>query len=163
MVAAKRILYFFNRLNRMAEKTILRKALKLIGKTSLDTYYRKYYKSVKKGIEQYEKNGKDLLFHGATAAILVGSGPGGSCPAEDALLATQNILLAAHALGLGSCLIGFAVEAIRHDPSIKKALGIPENESIHSVIALGHPDETYRTTCKRKKPVIRFLKKQKKE
>ncbi len=163
MVAAKEILHFFRKLNRMAEKTFLRKALKLIGKSSLDTYYRTYYKSVKKGIEQYEKNGKDLLFHGATAAILVGSGPGGSCPAEDALLATQNILLAAHAMGLGSCLIGFAVEAIRHDPSIKKALGIPENESIHSVIALGYPDETYQTTCKRKKPVIRFLKTTNKE
>jgi nitroreductase/NAD-dependent dihydropyrimidine dehydrogenase PreA subunit len=163
MVVAIQILDFFRKLNRMAESLILRKTLKFIGKTSLDAYYQDYYKSVKRGIEQYEKYGKDLLFHGATAAILVGSKPGGSCPAEDALLATQNILLAAHAMGLGSCLIGFAIEAIRHKPSIKQILGIPENETIHSVIALGYPDEVYQTTCNRKKPVIRFLKNYKKE
>jgi nitroreductase/NAD-dependent dihydropyrimidine dehydrogenase PreA subunit len=158
MVAANRILYFFRNLNRKAENTFLRKAMKLAGKPALDQYYHSYYKSVKKGIEDYHKYGRDLLFHGATAAILVGSRPGGSCPSEDALLATQNILLAAHALGLGSCLIGFAVEAVRHDPSIKQVLAIPNDERIHSVIALGYPDEKYQTTCKRKKPVIRYLK-----
>jgi nitroreductase len=163
MEAAKQILDFFRRLNRMAENLFLRNALKLIGKTALDAYYQSYYKSVKKGIEQFEKNGRDLLFHGATAAIIVGSKPGGSCPAEDTLLATQNILLAAHAMGLGSCLIGFVVEAIRHDPSIKQFLGIPKDESIHAVIALGYPDEKYQTFCKRKKPVTRFFKKHKKE
>lgn len=158
MAAAKEILRFFRKLNHTAENTFLRNALKLIGKTALDKYYRSYYDSVKKGIEQYEKHGKDLLFHGATAAILVGSGPGGSCPSEDALLATQNILLAAHAMGLGSCLIGFAVEAIRYDPSIKDSLNIPKDERIHSVIALGYPAEKYQTVCKRKKPAIRFFK-----
>lgn len=163
MEAANQILKFFRKLNRMAENILLRKTLKLVGKSSLDNYYREYYRSVKKGIEQYEKNGRDLLFHGATAAIIVGSKPGGSCPAEDALLATQNILLAAHAMGLGSCLIGFAVEAIRHHPPIKQKLGIPEGESIHAVIALGYPDEKYRTFCRRKKPVIRFCKNKKKE
>jgi nitroreductase/Pyruvate/2-oxoacid:ferredoxin oxidoreductase delta subunit len=163
MVAANQILEFFRKLNRMADNILLRKTLKLIGKSSLDHYYQKYYKSVKKGIEQYEKYGKDLLFHGATAAIIVGSKPGGSCPAEDALLAAQNILLAAHAMGLGSCLIGFAVEAIGHHPPIKQKLGIPEGESIHAVIALGYPDETYQIICKRKKPMIRFFKNQEKE
>ncbi len=163
MVAAKKILEFFRNLNRMAESLFFRKALKLIGKNSLDVYYQGYYKSVKKGIEQYEKYGKDVLFHGATAAIFVGSKPGGSCPSEDALLATQNILLASHAMGLGSCLIGFVVEAIRHDSSIKQSLNIPRDESIHSVIALGYPDEKYQTFCKRKKPVIRFFNNRKKE
>ena len=163
MVAARRILVFFKKLNRLAENIFFRTGLKLIGKTTLDTYYRRYYKSVKRGIEQYEKEGKDLLFHGATAAIIVGSEPGGSCPSEDALLATQNILLAAHAMGLGTCLIGFAVEAIRHDPSIKQTLGIPMDESVYSVIAMGYPDEAYQSLCRRKKPIIRFLNNSKKE
>lgn len=158
MAAAKTIADFFRKTNRLAERKYFRIALKIMGKPSLDNYFHRYYQSVKHGLEQYENHGKDLLFHGATAAILVGSRPGGSCPAEDALLATQNILLTSHAMGLGSCLIGFAVEAIRHDPSIKKSLGIPENEKVHSVIALGYPDEHYQTTCHRKKPVVRFFK-----
>jgi len=58
------------------------------------------------------------------AVIVVGSNRG-SCPAEDALLATQNILLGAHALGLGTCLIGFAVSAMQKDVRIKDLLKIP--------------------------------------
>ena len=70
----------------------------MIGKGELDTYHREYYPLVKKVLEEWEVSGKDRLFHGATAAIIVGSKPGGSCPAEDALFATQNILLAAHGI-----------------------------------------------------------------
>jgi nitroreductase len=69
---------------------------------------------------------------------------------EDALLATQNILLAAHAMGLGTCLIGFAVAAMERDPAIARFLGIPANEDVHAVIALGHPDETYLRIAGRK-------------
>ena len=65
-----------------------------------------HHESVETALEEYRRLGRDQLFHGAPALILVGSIPGGSCPAEDALLATQNILLAAHAMGLGTCLSG---------------------------------------------------------
>jgi len=87
---------------------------------------------------------------------VVGSAPGGSCPAEDALLAAQNILLAAHALGLGTCLIGFAVSAMRKDRRIQLLLKIPREESVHAVIAVGHPAVTYQRPAGRKKAVLRF-------
>ena len=92
------------------------------------------------------------------AAIVVGMKTGASCPAEDALLATQNILLAAHSMGLGSCLIGFAVSAIKEAPELKSALGIPTEETVYAVIALGYPNESYETVAGRKKPEIRFFK-----
>src|SRR5208337_1991474 len=103
---AEYISSYFGRLNTTAEKTMLRLFLKLIGKGELDAYYRGYYRKVKEALKEWHGSGKDRLFHGSTAAILVGSKPGASCPSEDALLATQNILLAAHTMGLGSCLIG---------------------------------------------------------
>jgi nitroreductase len=106
---AEHIASFFGRLNTAAERTLFRLFLKLIGKGELDAYYRGYYQKVKEALEEWHESGKDRLFHGSTAAILVGSKPGASCPAEDSLLATQNILLAAHSMGLGSCLIGYAV------------------------------------------------------
>ncbi len=64
------------------------------------------------------EKGKDLLFHGAPAAIIVASKEEASCPSEDSLLATQNILLGAHSLGLGTCLVGFAtvIHPSSHDP-----------------------------------------------
>ena len=153
-----RIADFYRRMNHMARKTWLRRLLKLAGKNSLDYYYREYYTSVREALEEWEKTGRDPLFHGAPAAILVGSGPGASCPMEDALLATQNILLGAHSMGLGTCLIGFAVAALKNDPSIARFMNIPENEKIYSVIAMGYPDETYQRTTGRKSVSPRFFR-----
>jgi nitroreductase/NAD-dependent dihydropyrimidine dehydrogenase PreA subunit len=154
---AGQVASYYGRLNTTAEKTLLRAFLKLMGKGELESYYRGYYGKVKKALEEWHESGKDTLFHGSTAAILVGSRPGASCPAEDALLATQNILLAGHSMGLGSCLIGFAVAAMKKDPSIKQAAGIPPEEEIHAVIALGYPDEVYQRTAGRKKVTPRFF------
>jgi len=89
--------------------------------------------------------------------MIIGSKPGASCPAEDALLATQNILLAAHGMGLGSCLIGFAVTAMKKDTSIQGSIGIPAEEEIHAVIALGYPDEVYQRIAGRKKVTPRYF------
>ncbi len=154
---AERIGSFFKHLNRMAEKRWMRQALRLIGKPALEFYYRQYYLSVKEGLAEWEKYRRDRLFHGATAVVVVASKPGGSCPLEDAMLATQNILLGAHSMGLGTCLIGFAVEAIGNDPAIKKFLTIPAEETAYAVIAMGYPDEKYQGLAGRKKVVMRYF------
>jgi nitroreductase len=148
---------FFKRINRMAENPLLRHGLRLIGRPELAGYYRDYHQSVAEGLADWEERGRDRLLHGATAAIIVGSIPRGSCPAEDALLATQNILLAAHAMGLGTCLIGFAVSAMQKDGRIKDLLKIPREENVHAVIAVGHPAVAYQRLAGRKKAVSRFV------
>ena len=147
---------FFQNLNKKAENYYFRKGLKLVGIKALDTYYNEYYSSVKEAMDEMENQGIDRLFHGATACIMIGSGPQASCPKEDAMLAAGNILLASHTMGLGSCLIGFAVEAMKADRSIQEKIDIPKAEKIHAVIALGYPDETYKRITGRKKPIIRF-------
>jgi nitroreductase/Pyruvate/2-oxoacid:ferredoxin oxidoreductase delta subunit len=148
---------FFRRLNKMSARAWLRRLFRLMGKPELEAYYRDYYQSVEEGLADYEKTGRDLLFHGAAALIVIGAAPGASCPAEDALLAAQNILLAAHALGLGTCLIGFAVAAMKNRPRIKRAIGIPDEEEVYAVIALGHPHESYRRVADRKPIRVRFF------
>jgi nitroreductase/Pyruvate/2-oxoacid:ferredoxin oxidoreductase delta subunit len=148
---------FFKRINRMAENPLLRHGLRLIGRPELADYYRDYHQSVAEGLADWEERGRDRLLHGAPAVIIVGSIPGGSCPAEDALLATQNILLGAHALGLGTCLIGFAVSAMQKDGRIKALLKIPREENVHAVIAVGHPAVAYQRLTGRKKAVMRFV------
>ena len=148
---------FFRRLNRTADNRLLRQALKLIGRRELDFYYQNYRDAAVAALQAWERSGRDVLFHGAPAAILVGVRPGAACPGEDALLATQNILLGAHALGLGTCLIGFAVSAMKNDPEIRRQLGIPPGESVRAVIALGYPgsEEVYSRLPGRKTLVSR--------
>jgi len=147
--------HFFHRLNRLAEKRVLRSALKWIGRPELDFYYRNYFDAIRDGIQDWQHTGRDRLFHSATAVILVGGRFGAACPQEDALLAVQNMLLGAHAMGLGTCLIGFAVSAIERAPSLKELLKIPPAESIYASIAVGFPDERYHRLPGRKPAPVR--------
>lgn len=147
---------FYQKLNRRAENGLLRRALKWMGRPELEFYYRNYYAAVREGLEAWQRGGRDRLFHRAPAAILVGARPGAACPQEDALLATQNILLGAHAMGLGTCLIGFAVSAMAHEPRLKTFLGIPRGEAIYAVIAVGFADERYERLPGRKKTPVRL-------
>lgn len=154
----RRVGDFFRKTNRMAENRWLRTGLKLLGKPELDTYFRLHYATVEMGLSAWDGAERDLLFHGAPAAIVVAADNSASCPSEDALLATGNMLLAAHAMGLGTCLVGFVIEAMRRDRSIIRMLGIPDHETPYAVIAIGWPDETYHRVAGRKPFVIRYAK-----
>lgn len=50
-------------------------------------------------------------------------------------LASENLVLAAEALGLGTLIMG-----IRNADALRKLLDIPEEQQIVSVISVGHPD-----------------------
>jgi len=66
--------------------------------------------------------------------------------AEDGAAATQNMLLEAHSLGLGSCWIG--TYGSPHEASAKKVLKVPEDKRLLSVVAIGYPAETAHKTRK---------------
>jgi nitroreductase/NAD-dependent dihydropyrimidine dehydrogenase PreA subunit len=148
---------YYRNLNRQARNGILRFIVKLSAGDSLGRYYRRYHDSVAKALREWDEEGRDRLFHGAVAAILVTGRKDASCPAEDALLATQNILLAAHVMGLGSCLIGFVVEAMRRNSGMKNKMGLDAGEEIYSVIALGYPDIKYQRPANRKPVMAKIL------
>ncbi len=147
---------FFRRLNRLASRPWVRRPLRRLGRPALANYYREHFASVSEALDAWDRRGEDRLFHGATAAILVGSRPGASCPAEDALLAAGQILLAAHAMGLGTVLVGFVVVAMAKDERVKAAANIPPEETVHAVVALGHPDIEYHRFAERREPPIRW-------
>ena len=148
---------FFKRLNKISEKAWLRTTMKVIGKPELESYYQNFYETIKEGLAEWEDGGADPLFHGAPAAIVVGSETNASCPAEDALLATQNILLGAHSMGLGTCLIGFVIKAMEREKSIKQSIGMPDGEEAYAVIALGYPAETYQKVTGRRQVIMRYV------
>ena len=61
-------------------------------------------------------------------------------PAMDAGFALQNLALAAHALGLGSCLM-YHCETV-NQKSLRTDLNIPYYYRIYCAVLLGYPDET---------------------
>lgn len=54
----------------------------------------------------------------------------------DVAIAFEHLCLAAHALGLGTCWMGWYDEK-----SIKQALGIPDNIRVVGITPLGYPDQ----------------------
>lgn len=59
---------------------------------------------------------------------------------QDCSAATQNLLLAAHAKGLGAVWLGIYPEADRIAKT-RELLGLPETITPFCVVAIGHPDE----------------------
>ncbi len=81
----------------------------------------------------------------APVAIAVVIDPSSSNhPVEDGAAATQNILLAAHAMGLGGCWIGSYNSS--YEDRAKKTLGIPDDRRLLSLISLGYPAESGSST-----------------
>lgn len=61
-------------------------------------------------------------------------------PVEDGAAATQNMLLAAHALGLGSCWVGSYGSS--YEEAAKRILGIPRDRRLLSIVSLGYAAES---------------------
>jgi nitroreductase len=61
-------------------------------------------------------------------------------PVEDGAAATQNMLLAAHSIGLGSCWIG--AYGSGYEARARLILGIPDDRRLLSLIALGYAAES---------------------
>ena len=71
---------------------------------------------------------------------------------EDGSAATQNILLAAHARGLGACWV--AGDKKPYAPEICRLVGAPQDFKLVSLIPLGHPAESPK---KSKRPLAAVL------
>jgi len=68
--------------------------------------------------------------------------------------AVQNLLLAAHALGLASCLTVHGSTPTRGEPEVKKLLGIPEHVKVACLVYLGYP--AVRLGRPKRKPIEKF-------
>ena len=146
---------FFRRVSKLAANPFIRNTMSFLGQKDLKIFHRNYSRFVGRAVSCWDSGEHDYLFHGAPAVIIIGCSPC-SMPIDDALLASQNIQLAAHSMGLGTCLIGFAVKAMQSDRKLCEIVGAKPNEKYYSVIALGWPDETYKHVCKRKAVIPRY-------
>jgi len=78
------------------------------------------------------------IFYGAGTLIIICAKPAGPFVTADCWLAAENLMLAACAMGLGSCVIGSAVAALNIH-KVKTELGIPDEYSAIAPIVVGTP------------------------
>jgi nitroreductase len=84
-----------------------------------------------------------LLGHGefianAAFAVLVLARETG-CAVEDCSAATENLLIAAAAHGIGSCWVAGTKQA--YGPAVVKAFGAPEDRQLIAIVSFGYPAE----------------------
>lgn len=92
------------------------------------------------------------VFYDASTLIVICAAMKSSFVTADCWLAAENLMLAARAYGLGTCVIGFAVSALA-DPEIRADLGIPAEVLAVAPIIVGVPAITSPPTW-RKPPDI---------
>lgn len=104
--------------------------------------------------EDWLKNDSYNIFNKAHNVVVIYGDPASHWYVYDCSLCAANIMLAAHAQGLGTCWIGFA-EAFMNQPEIKARYQVPENFQIVSTMSIGYAKATM-PEAKRKEPRIFF-------
>jgi nitroreductase/NAD-dependent dihydropyrimidine dehydrogenase PreA subunit len=107
-------------------------------------------------IEDYE-NGGDPIFYEAPCVILLDSPKYGNMAGNDAGIALAHGMLAAESLGLGSCWIGFAQEAVNRKKVIRKWLNYPKGNRCHGALILGYPKMRFLKAPPRKKLRVNWI------
>jgi len=77
--------------------------------------------------------------------------------AADCWLAAENLMLAACAMDLGTCCIGFAVPML-NTPDVKRELGIPEDVAAIAPVIVGVPKGTTPPVGRKAPDVLRWVR-----
>jgi len=93
------------------------------------------------------------IFYNAPLLIMVFSHPSAFSPQIDCALAAENMMIAARALGIGSCWIGLG-SPLGQVGSIMKDLDVPEECKLVACLIFGYPVKLLERTPKRVENVI---------
>ncbi|MCC7008478.1 MAG: nitroreductase family protein [Acidobacteria bacterium] len=81
------------------------------------------------------------IFYNASTLVVIASRGEGQFITADCWLAAENLMLAAHAFGLGTCCIGLALSAL-NAAETRRELALPAGVTAVAAIIVGHPATT---------------------
>jgi nitroreductase len=93
--------------------------------------------------------------HGAGTLVLICCHGQGPFVAADCWLAAENFMLAAHAMGLGTCVIGSALHAVNN--KLRHELGIPADITAQVPIVLGYAREEPPVVSRKPPRILNFF------
>jgi nitroreductase len=96
------------------------------------------------------------IFYNANTLIVICGKPMGPFVVADCWLGAENLMLAAHAMGLGTCVIGSAVPAL-NTPESKAELNIPSECTAIAPIIVGVPTGPAPTSHRKEADVLCWI------
>ena len=144
--------------HRLLKNAILHKFFALVSNRRTKAFLLDdlYLKRINYILEQYEE-GEDPVFYLAPLIIMVHTDTLIPTPGEDAVLAAYNMVLMAQTLGLGSCFVSLAQNAINSSRRCKKILNLSSENHVHAMLVIGHPDvQFHRAIPKEIKKIEQF-------
>lgn len=105
---------------------------------------------------EYSPKKPEHIFYNAPILIIVSGKKGYKYLKDDINLAVQNMFLAAHSLGIGSCWIGFA-NSLENNNKVKKELGIKKDMEIVAPLIFGYPKYINNNIPKRDVKILKWI------
>ncbi|HUJ74286.1 MAG TPA: nitroreductase family protein [bacterium] len=97
------------------------------------------------------------IFYNASTLIVICGKPLSQYVTADCWLAAENLMLAAYAMGLGTCCIGFSMPYL-NTPEAKAELGIPAQATAFAPIIVGVPSGTPPSVPRKPPEISRWIK-----
>ncbi|UCD83817.1 MAG: nitroreductase family protein [Deltaproteobacteria bacterium] len=103
------------------------------------------------------KEGRDYILHNAPVLILLHAPARSNFSCDNCNIAATNITNYSHALGLGTCYIGFLTMSLRLDRTLRRWVDVPKGRRVFASLVLGYPAYSYTFTGSRKEPKVRWI------
>jgi nitroreductase len=151
-----RRIYTFMR--RVLKNTFLKNLFALLSNRQTRAFLHDaiYLKRVSYLLDQYER-GEDPVFYHAPLIIFVHSDTLIPTPKEDCILAAYNIVLMGQTMGLGSCFVSLAQNAINTSRTCRKILNMSPTDRVHAVVVLGYPAVQFHQAVPRESKAIKWI------
>lgn len=100
------------------------------------------------------------LFYNSPTVVVVSANNSAITPKEDMAVASQNMMLAAHSLGIASCWVSFssAFTTKENKDKFSRMLELPENHDPHHAIVFGYREGNDPETIKIKDGRVNYVK-----
>jgi nitroreductase len=119
-----------------------------------------YKKSNDKFIQQFANNENFHIFHKAPTAVIISGDENSMVAQTDCALATENMLIAAESVGIGSCWVSAASNIIntKNDAELNNQLCIPKGFKPIYSITLGYKATETINDMPRKADIVNYVR-----
>ena len=136
------------------DKTLLRSISNRAKPLFLEEMQRLHVDRHRHGPDAFADPNFNIFYNSGTLIIVCGLADA-PFVAADCWLAAENILLAAYAAGLGTCVIGSSVAALNLD-DIRRDLEIPPSYTVVAPIIVGVPSDDVEPTARREPRILHW-------